>query len=267
MNKLIRLLNLRAAQKLASQLNSRDLINKIISKSKYKIPVIIVSFNNGTYVKNMVQQLNQREIVPLIIDNKSSDPDTIKVLNDLAQGKAEVLSSSKNLGHLVGFLDPIYKLLPEVFAYTDPDLQFHPDLPENFLQEFAALTENYECYKAGMALDIINFGEMKKLQSSTTRKYPFYFHKLHDVMDWERQFWMFPLKHDRLEVYAAPIDTTFAVYQKKYFHNGDLCKGVRVAGKFSACHLPWFPQYDIVSNAERNNYKNTKDSDTGIWLR
>ena len=267
MNKLQRFLNIRAARNISSKILSGDLINKIIARSKFNIPVIIVSFNNGTYVKNMVQQLYQREIVPLVIDNNSSDPDTIKVLEEIALGKAEVVRSKRNLGHLVGFLDPVYKILPDVFAYTDPDLQFSPELPDNFLLELSGLTDQYKCFKAGMALDISNFGEMKKLQSSTTRKYPFYFHKIHDVLDWEAHFWMMPLKHDRLEIYAAPIDTTFAVYQKKYFHSGDFSKGVRVAGKFSACHLPWFAQFDIISNAERKNYIATKDANAGSWVK
>ena len=104
MNKLQRFLNIRAARNISSKILSGDLINKIIARSKFNIPVIIVSFNNGTYVKNMVQQLYQREIVPLVIDNNSSDPDTIKVLEEVALGKAEVVRSKRNLGHLVGFL-------------------------------------------------------------------------------------------------------------------------------------------------------------------
>jgi hypothetical protein len=63
-----------------------------------------------------------------------------------------------------------------------------------------------------------------------------------------------PLKHDRLEVYAAPVDTTFAVYQKKYFLNGDFARGVRVAGNFSTCHLPWYSHLELLSDAEQVTY-------------
>ena len=267
MNKLKQFLNLYAARHIAARITASDAINKATSRSKYKIPVLIVSFNNSSYLGNMVAQLNSREITPIVIDNHSTDPNTIALLQQLEKGSAEVIRSSRNLGHLVGFLDPVYKVFPEVFAYTDPDLQFHPQLPVNFLEELAELTELYHCYKAGMALDISSFGEIKKLKSSTTRKYPFRFYKEHDVLDWERQFWQMPLKHDRLEVYAAAIDTTFAVYRKSNFHNGEFSRGVRVAGTFAACHLPWFPQVDIISKAERANYVETKNSDTGIWVR
>jgi glycosyltransferase involved in cell wall biosynthesis len=267
MNKLKRFLNLRAAHNITAQIIASDAINRAITKSKHKIPVLIVSFNNSSYLRNIVEQLNKREIIPIVIDNHSTDAITIALLQQLEKGSAEVIRSKRNLGHLVGFLDPIYKILPEIFAYTDPDLQFHPQLPENFLEELAGLTELYQCYKAGMALDISSFGEMKKLESSTTRKYPFQFYKEHDVLDWEQQFWTMPLKHDRLEVYAAAIDTTFAVYQKKYYHSGDFSRGVRVAGNFTACHLPWFSSVDIVSDVERNIYIDTKNSDTGSWIK
>jgi hypothetical protein len=234
------------------------LISNATSKSKYHIPVIIVGFNNGRYLDNMVAQLLHRETLPIIIDNASTDSDTIEVLREVEKMGVGVTRSSRNLGHLVGFMDPIYKLLPEVFAYTDPDLQFHPDLPENYLLELFELTNQYECYKAGMALDISSFGTPKKWKSSTTRKYPFLFKKEHDILDWEHQFWTMPLKHDRLEVYAAPIDTTFAVYQKKYFHCGDLTRAVRVGGYFSACHLPWYSHLELLSEVEQKRYLKEK---------
>lgn len=257
-----RFFDYKAAQKVADQIVAGNLLAEVSSKSKYQIPVIVVSYNNGSYVRNMVGQLVRRESYPLIIDNNSTDPQTIAVLNECQKLGAVVVRSPKNLRHLVGFFDPIYKLLPEIFAYTDPDLQFHPDLPDNFLQEFVDLTDRYECYKAGMALDVTNFGATKNWKSSTTRKYPFYFHKEHDIADWEHQFWTMPLKHERLEIYAAPIDTTFAVYHKKYFHNGDFSRGVRVAGNFSACHLPWYPHLDILSDEEQKIY--IKDKSVGF---
>lgn len=257
-----RFLDYRAAQKVADQIVAGNLLSAVSSKSKLQIPIIVVSYNNGPYLMNMVRQLVQRELFPLIIDNNSTDAPTLAALNDAQKMGAIVVRSPKNLRHLVGFFDPIYKLLPEIFAYTDPDLQFHPNLPDNFLQELVDLTARYECYKAGMALDITNFGATKNWKSTTTRKYPFYFHKEHDIVDWEHQFWTMPLKHERLEVYAAPIDTTFAVYQKKYFQNGDFSRGVRVAGNFAACHLPWYPHLDILSDQEQKNY--IKDKSVGF---
>lgn len=264
MNKLSRLLNLRAARTVAAEIEERNIISKVIAKSRYPIPVIIVGFNNGAYLKNMVLQLTQRGIYPLIIDNKSTDIGTIKVLKEVEKESAEVVRASRNLSHLVGFLDPIYKLLPDVFAYTDPDLQFNNELPDNFIIQLAEVADLYECYKAGMALDIYNSGEIRNVSSTTIRKHPFNFSKTHDIVDWENQFWKMPLKHNCLEVYAASIDTTFAVYQKKYY-NGQFEKAVRVAGKFTAIHMPWFKDLDIFSAEDRRNYAQTAKH--SMWIK
>lgn len=264
MRKLKQYLNLRAAARLAKQFRDCDAIENAVRNSRDHIPVLVICFNNGIYVSNMVKQLNERNILPIVIDNKSTDIKTIQILDGLESTQAIVLRSTKNLGHLVGFLEPIYKLLPETFAYTDPDLQFNPALPEDFMLQLANVADLYESFKAGMALDIHNSGDIRNVFSSTTAKYPFKFQKIHSLVDWESQFWKMPLKHDRLEVYAAAIDTTFAVYQKKFF-NGEFSKGVRVAGEYTAVHLPWFQHLDILSSEDRNMYAST--AQCSAWVK
>ncbi len=264
MKKIQRWLNLRAANKLASRLKESDAVGRASRSNPYGIPVLVVCFNNASYLLNTVKQLNERGIVPLVIDNASTDAYTIATLGRLDATQAIIVRNTRNLGHLVGFLDPVYKLLPETFAYTDPDLQFNSELPPDFLLQLAKVAELYECYKAGMALDICNAGEIRKAVSSTVRKYPFKFKKIHTVNEWEAQYWKMPLKHENLEVYAASVDTTFAVYQKKFF-NGEFTKGVRVAGAFTAVHLPWFEHLDIASAEERKVYANT--AKYSMWVK
>ena len=72
----------------------------------------------------------------------------------------------------------------------------------------------------------------------------------------ETHFWTKPLKHESLEVYAAAIDTTFAVYNKR---NDNYCGGkgkensVRVAGNFTAIHYPWIEK-DPMPKSEEDFY-------------
>lgn len=255
---------LRAAETLAAQIQEHKLLQIVASLSQSTIPVLVISFNNGRYVSNMVRQLNSKKIFPLIIDNASTDVTTRLCLKSLElDHSAVVVYCKKNLGHLVGFLNPVYQLLPEIFAYTDPDLQFHETLPEDFLEQLATVAENYKIYKAGMALDL-KCGTLKQLRSNTIRKYPFEFEKIHSIEDWEQQFWMRPLKHPDLEIYAASVDTTFAVYRKAHF-NGEFAQGVRVAGVFSAVHLPWFSDLDITSIDEQDQYR--KSNRFSAWNR
>ncbi|MEQ9481137.1 MAG: glycosyltransferase [Coleofasciculus sp. F4-SAH-05] len=126
-----------------------------IKENPNKIPVIVISYNNGSYVENIINQLQKFGIKPIIFDNCSDDNNTLYLLRKIRETqKASVIFLPKNFGHYVGFIKEIYDLLPEVFGYTDPDLQFSSNLPPNFIDVLAELTVNYSVYKAGFALSI-----------------------------------------------------------------------------------------------------------------
>ena len=56
-----------------------------------EIPVIVISFNNGIYVRNMVEQLQGFGVVPIIIDNHSTDIATQNTLHEFErEGKAHI---------------------------------------------------------------------------------------------------------------------------------------------------------------------------------
>ena len=235
-----------------------------ISSCKDKIPVLIIRYNNGVYIKNMLNQLSEFNITPIIIDNNSNDQNTLDVLNkEKASNRAYVVFSNENLGHMVGFLDPIYTLLPEVFAYTDPDLQFNKNLPENFLETLANLTKEYSTYKAGFALDLLpdeNFVNTKHYFKKTK---PFIWNKTYSIREIEGKYWRKKIDNKDYDIYCAKIDTTFAVYRKENY-KGDFFDGIRIAGNFSTIHLPWFPDIDLMNKNERTIYMRGNRSTTSI---
>lgn len=227
---------------------------RALDRTQDDIPVLIVSYNNGVYTQHMVQQLHVRGITPIVIDNQSTDLQTQALLRSYeTSGGAQVVRCRRNLGHMVGFLEPIYAVLPEVFAYSDPDLQFHPKLPDDFLTTLADLTTTCAVYKAGLALDLVAGEPMIESQRLLYRHKPFTFERSYSIREWESQFWRLRMAHETLELYAAPIDTTLAVYRKQNFR-GEFVDAVRVAGSFSAVHLPWFPDRDIMSSTQRVAY-------------
>lgn len=255
MGKLTKFFRMRAARELARQMAEKKCIEKAVHSSSDGLPVLIVSFNNGTYVKNTVSQLNRRNLFPVVIDNASSSRETLDILRDLeSRGLAAVAYSQKNIGHMVGFMDPVYRLLPHYFGYTDPDLQFNDGLPDDFIATLKNLTVEFQTYKAGFALTL-DCGRLADVCYRFSGKYPFVFDKPSSIRETEERHWRARLQH-ALEVYAAPIDTTFAIYNKgNYF--GDFVNAVRVAGNFSAIHYPWFEELDIVGNEERELYRKT----------
>lgn len=242
-----------------------DQLRGALDRCTDDIPVIVVSYNNGIYVENTVRQLAPYGITPIIIDNRSSDAATLNILDELARaGRAHVVLSKWNFGHHVGFRDAVYELLPEVFAYTDPDLQFREDLPRNFLQILADLTREYSVYKAGCALDLLHGETISAATTEIASIDPLTYRKDMSIREWESHFWRLRLAHDSLEMYAAAIDTTFAVYRKSNYI-GIFLDGIRVAGSFSVIHMPWFPERDLVSAAERASY--LKDNKYSTWVK
>ena len=228
--------------------------NFLQSFGDQNIPILVICYNNGIYVENMANQLRQLNQNPLIIDNNSDDASTLQTLGRLEQnGVATVIYSTKNFGHMVGFQDPIYNVLPDVFAYTDPDLQFNPNMPPGFLDTLSDLTAQFSVYKAGLALQLPE--GLETIDASFVRRwtYPFEGRRTYSIRSHEERFWRFKLEHATLDLWHAEIDTTFAVYNKKHFH-GKFLEAIRIGGLYGCIHLPWFPQLDLFSPEQKKTY-------------
>ena len=236
-------------------------LKEVLKEFENKIPVIIVSYNNAIYVKNMVKQLNKYDIKPIIIDNNSTDQASLDILKEL-QNSAYVIYSQKNFGYLVGFINPVYKVLPRYFAYTDPDLELNKNLPKNFLDILKDVTKDFKVYKAGFALKLLD-EEMIEAKLLKLNGYPKINKKILTVREWESRFWRFKLDHKSLEVYKAPLDTTFALYDKENLSD-DFYDAVRVAGDFSCLHLPWYPKRELLSTSQKEAYLKSNNSSTWV---
>lgn len=240
-------------------------IKQALSTINDPIPCFIVCYNNHSYVKRMVEQLNSKGLTPIILDNNSHSAVTRDFLSKIHMNGARVVYVGKNLRHKIGFLPGIYEWMPEVFAYTDPDLLFDAKLPTNFLNVLRDLTVEYSVFKAGMALSIIH--EELDLDLAILKRYysSIYLDEKLTVADWESQFWRFRLlRDDDLIIYAAAVDTTFAVYNKKNYH-GSFMDAVRVAGNYSAIHVPWYPNLNNMTREEHAAFYTKNKSST--WVK
>lgn len=232
------------------------------------IPVLVVSYNNGVYVQHTVDQLQRFGIRPIIIDNDSSDEDSRQILSALAASQAaHVVYARANYGNMVGFKAQIYEALPQYFAYTDPDLLYRDCLPADFMNVLQALSNEYQCYKVGMALSLEHDGELAQTANRFTLRIPgpIRFEKSYSVQEWERSYWLQKIEHPSLELYSAPIDTTFALYNKEMFRGSYMFPSIRVGGAFEVLHMPWFKNLDIMKAAERERYLQGNRSAT--WAR
>ncbi|MGX7706095.1 hypothetical protein [Methylobacterium sp. Gmos1] len=153
----------------------------------------------------------------------------------------EVIRLADNLGpnHILNDRS-VFAMLPRLFCLTDPDLQLNADLPANFLGELASLTDLHRVGKAGFALEI---GDRHLMRDDLIYSGG----NMVRIWEHEDQFWHNPLPPLPAgdPVYDAILDTTFALYNKDHFQHANIWRAVRVGGRFTARHLPWYREASI----------------------
>jgi FkbM family methyltransferase len=214
-------------------------ISDIIGDISNLTPIIVISYNNHKYVSNTIKQLlkldeNLRSSI-IVMDNNSDATDTIAYLHTLKDIK--VIRNKTNDGPWINDKcnSHIYRLLPNRFILTDPDLQFHPDMPKNFIKTLSALADMYDAAKVGLALDISDSDKMFKGEYFGGKS----------IKDWEAFAWKSKIGCFRdNEIYDATIDTTFALVSKSGSIN------IRIAGSYTAKHIPWYVDNSIYTFRE-----------------
>jgi hypothetical protein len=220
------------------------------------IPIIIPTFNTPTYLKSMIDQLEDRGWTNVIIcDNNSTYQPMLDLLDKLSN-KYDVVLWSKNMGPRVYTEDKdICSRMPKYFIVTDPDLLFNEKMPANSIDKMKRIVDMYEVSKVGLAIDIDSSEERDR------------FFNADQIDRWERIYWSrkidrYPEKDD---LYAAPIDTTFSLYNRDRFlseiDNVDgrmTCNtsAIRIAGRFTCRHMGWWAKQPLTDD-EHNFYKNT----------
>jgi hypothetical protein len=233
------------------------------------IPVYTIAYNNPTFVRAMMEQVDCYGSHVVVVDSASSYPPMVELLDAIDSGTVAHSRSGRQhrtirLPNNTGpqqsmFSYDMLQDMPQFAAITDADIAFNPMLPPNFLEALANLTLAFPPRKAGFALNI----------SAPERFWPGFGDI---VVRWESQFWVDEIKDARLDaaaeaykavsrmlgsnftlaqpphLYYADVDTTFAVYNIGKLLDGcgegSIClsqfySGVRVAGIFTSEHVPW----------------------------
>jgi glycosyltransferase involved in cell wall biosynthesis len=201
------------------------------------IPVYIPVFNNPTYLRNMIAQLQALRVFKIIvIDNLSTYPPMLRALRELPTS-IKVVRLKENKGPRFIIEDiAFYSSLPQNFCLTDPDLEFNPKMPRDFMLQLLALTSKFQIGKVGLALDISERAALRDfvVLEKNGKKYK--------VWDCEAEYWENQIGETEAgdPVYRAATDTTFAIYNKQYFRRENFYSAIRVAGNYLCRHLPWY---------------------------
>jgi hypothetical protein len=114
------------------------------------------------------------------------------------------------------------------YATTDSDLDLSR-IPRDALTLFASMLEEHpELVKVGCALSLADLPDTPAAIRAFRSEADYW---ANDVTSWHRPI--------GAPIYAAPIDTTFAVYRLDPPWDGAYAPAWRVAGHYTARHLPW----------------------------
>jgi len=226
------------------------------------IPIIIICYNNYQYVKNTLSQILKinkdyyKDII--ILNNASTCVNTIKYLKNLKD--VNIIDHIQNFGPWISLDNNkhIYDLLPNKFILTDPDLKFNKNIPSNFIEILANLSDKYKTCKIGFALDI---SDNEKFYMTTD----FDGTSSNIIYIQETKYWKFKIEDNEYELYKASIDTTFSLINKENIANGSELD-IRVAGNFTAKHIPWYIDNEIY-NAYDNYYNNSNTTSISTFSK
>jgi len=220
-------------------------INKLFPNWK-NIPFVTISYNSLTFIKNFIDQLKRFPNPIIIIDNASTYKPLksyfMNIKHEL-RDRITIHQLDYNYGHTVYLQRK--DLLPSIYILSDPDLELHKDMPLNASEVLLKLSEQYKAYKVGSALDLSDKDNFIQCKNYTRGK---------SIYDWESQFWEYPINNKKHELYNADIDTTLCLVNLKFKDNN---KNIRVAGNFTAKHLPWYKDY-IKKNVPLDEIKEWK---------
>lgn len=215
--------------------------------------LVIPTFNNPSYLERFISQLDNYQFSRIeIFDNNSDYLPMIELLEQLKNKEnINVRKFDGNYGPHYALRNPeIYSSLDDIFCLSDPDIQFSETLPKDFLNIMHQISEKYKIGKVGFAIEI-----PKKSELSTP--YVFMDGKLQNIEEWEQQFWsnLVGRTIDGDPIFETTLDTTFALYNKKYFDPNDRYRALRIAGNFTSKHLGFYHER-YVDKAELDIYKN-----------
>lgn len=205
------------------------------------IPIYLISYNNYLYIENMTRQLLAKGVTNIkIIDNNSNNDNKIK-LRELSK-TCEIIYLNENLGPRI-FQFRKQLNLPDKYILSDPDIELNENLPLDFINILNNLSDEYKCYKVGLAIRIDDNDEMYNIKN---------YHNNKTIIEWEYQFWKNKIANDKYDLYYSQIDTTFVFINEKYRLNENDFPGnsIRIAGDFVCRHLPWYIK-DILNDNEK----------------
>ena len=217
---------------------------------KKNMSIVVIGFNQYTYISKMIKQLELYSNDIIIIDNNSDYKSLLNYYN--TEYKYTLLKMDKNYGHKVYEETFIVNMLGNNYIITDPDLEFNKNLPSNCIQEMIRISKEYKAGRVGFAL-LIDTDDIREELSYAGMP----------IKQWEGRFWMNKINHPKLDLYNAPIDTTFCLLNTVNNIHG---LSIRIGGNYICKHKPWHHNYYLELLDDEYDYYLKNNKSTNFWI-
>lgn len=194
--------------------------------SNPNVPVFIISRDLLEWPKAMVEQVRRMGATPVIVDTGTNYEPTLRWYD--SDPELKVYRCENRVQHTPWFSGVVDRFMPEsrYYVVSDPDLDIS-NCPNDTIQHLINLLDRYgDITKAGLSLEVCDYPDGSPVKSL--------------AIGWETPFWQ--TKRD-WQCYSAPIETTFAVYDRyRQINVGGhgFLDAIRADRPFTARHLPFY---------------------------
>lgn len=194
----------------------------------FDIPIVVNNFNRLTTTRKLCDDLSSLGYRNIhILDNNSTYPPLLEWYNSCPY---TVKRLDNNSGQLAIYNSDYINQFSGWVAYSDSDISLGENTPPDFIEYMIKIAEKYNYNKVGLAL------QMNDLPDTPYGNYV----KIH-----EAKFWKNELEKD---VFVSDVDTTFCIIKVGVCFD---YKALRIGGKLTAKHLPWYLDYSNLSQEEK----------------
>lgn len=198
----------------------------------YNTPIFITNFNRLSTTERLVDQLLVLGYdIIFVLDMGSTYKPLLEYYNTNHHIRTVYLENAGQQALWKTGLISHYIHHPWI-AITDSDIELNENTPKNFVEELINVAKDFRVDKAGLALKIDDLPN--NFLTSIIKPI-------------EQQYWEKRLHHEK-EIYDAALDTTFSVIRpnRQFQYNA-----VRVAGDFTCKHIPWYTDFNNLSEEEQ----------------
>lgn len=204
------------------------------------IPVFIVNRNRFDALRALVEWLRAAGTRRIVILDNDSDYAPLRAWYGALPAGVNALLLPENHGPYVLWRQGVHKVLETPYVLTDSDIVPDDSCPADLIGRLLETLQRYpDAQKVGPALRIDDL--------------PVHYGEADTVFKWESQFWERPVEPG---VFAAPIDTTFALYPARGEFSNAPCN-LRLGHPYVVRHTPWYVDERALSDEERHYRANT----------